>query len=62
MCGIVCGNTLKLWYRIALWPTHIKLNKKGTVTRAVTRVVTCLSYGNALHYGLSTFVEFGNVW
>ena len=28
------------------------------VTRAVTRVVTHSSYGKALHYGLSMFIEF----
>ena len=32
------------------------------VVRVVTRVVTQWSYGNALQYGLSTFLEFGNVW
>ena len=28
----------------------------------VTRVVTLSRYGNVLHYGLSMFLELGNVW
>ena len=31
------------------------------VTRAVTHVVTRSSDGNALHYGLTMFVEFENL-
>ena len=31
------------------------------VTRAVTHVVTSSSDGNALHYGLTMFVEFENL-
>ena len=31
------------------------------VTRVVTRVVTRSNHGNALHYGLTMFVEFENV-
>ena len=31
--------------------------KKYTVTRVVTRLITRSSYGNALHYDLSMFVE-----
>ena len=31
------------------------------VTRAVMRVVTRSSHGNALHYGLAMFVEFAKL-
>ena len=31
------------------------------VTGTVTRVVTCSSHGNALHYGPTMFVEFENL-
>ena len=32
------------------------------VTLAVTVVLTRLRYGNTLNYGISMFLEFGNVW
>ena len=46
------------WQPVADSPKPSKSQKKYMVTRVVTGVVTCLSFGNALHYGLSMFVEF----
>ena len=36
--------------------------RKCMVTSVVKSMVTHWSYGNALHYDLSMFIEFGNVW
>ena len=51
-------NDGNVWQLVANSPKPGKSQRKYTVTHVVTRA----SYGNVLHYGLSMFVEFSNVW
>ena len=46
--GNTCGNILN--------------ERKCMVTHWLMRVIIRWSYGDALHYGPTVVVEFGNVW
>ena len=50
------------WFPVENSPQTMLNWQKMYITRAVTRVVTRSSYGNALYYCLSIFEELGNVW